>query len=86
MLLRKTGLWMALSLSPPEKQYTVILWAAEGDSLSLSVDTGYSFSYFPKFRSVMFCNAKSFHAMTQPYELSAELCEIRCTGGKNDNR
>ena len=86
MLLRKTGLWMALSLSPPEKQYTGMLWAAEGDSLSLNKDPGYSFSDFPKNRSFTFCEARPNRAMTQSYKLTAELCEIRNTGETNDNR
>ena len=86
MLLRKTGLWMALSLSLPGKQYTGMLWAAEGDSLSINNGPGYSFSDFPKFRSYAFCDAKPNRAMTQSYKFSAELCEIRNTGETNDNR
>ena len=75
MLLRKTGLWMALSISLPEKQYTGILWAAGSDSLSINIDPGYSFSDFPKIRSFTFCNTKTNRAMTQSYNISAELCE-----------
>ena len=75
MLLRKTGLWMALSLSLPGKQYTGMLWAAEGDSLSINNGPGYSFSDFPKIRSFTFCNTKTNRAMTQLYNISAELCE-----------
>ena len=86
MLLRKTGLWMALSLSLPEKQYTGILKAAEGDGLSLGIDPGYSISDFPKIRNFMFCTARTNQAMTRSYKLTAELCEIRNTGETNDKR
>ena len=86
MLLRKTGLWMALSLSLPEKQYAGMLWAAEGDGLFIRNDTGYSLSDFPKTRIFMFCSAKPNRTMTQSYKLSAELCENRNTGETNDNR
>ena len=86
MLLRKTGLWMALSISLPEEQYTGILKAADGGSLSLSIDPGYTFSDFPKIRSFTFCDARSNRAMKTSYRLSAELCENRNTGETNDNR
>jgi hypothetical protein len=86
MLLRKTGLWMALSISLPEKQYTGILQAADGSGLSLSINSGYLISKSPKRQSVSFCKTMLNRAMTKSYKITAELCENRNTGETNDYR